>query len=338
MTPRPGRALATGYPSRSADRDAWVVARRGARPAHDPWHHQGVTVEPERSADGQVVDVATVFLTGRECPWRCVMCDLWRHTTAADTPGGAIPTQIQRARTALQARASAPSHVKLYNAGSFFDRRAVPPEDDPAIVEALHGMSHVIVESHPALIGDRTWRFQEALTSRQHGSLEVAMGLETAHPGALAALNKRITVEGFARAATRLAAHGVALRVFLLLHPPWIPAHEQRTWLRRSVTTAFECGASVVALVPTRSGEGALSAIATRAGFLPATLPDVEASVAAVLPAARGRVFVDLWDFDRLASCSACATARRARLNRLNLDQMVPPPFTCTVCGDAPAA
>ena len=27
--------------------------------------------------------MATVLLTGRECPWRCAMCDLWTYTTVS---------------------------------------------------------------------------------------------------------------------------------------------------------------------------------------------------------------------------------------------------------------
>ena len=50
------------------------------------------------------------------------------------------------------------------------------------------------------------------------------MGLETAHPDALARLNKGCTLDDFARAARALAAHGVGLRVFLLVHPPFVPA------------------------------------------------------------------------------------------------------------------
>ena len=75
------------YPIGRAARDRFVLERRGPRPPHDPWRHQGLIVEDERDgATAASLDVATVFLTGRECPWRCVMCDLWRHTTATDTP------------------------------------------------------------------------------------------------------------------------------------------------------------------------------------------------------------------------------------------------------------
>ena len=101
--------------------------------------------------------------------------------------------------------------MKLYNAGSFFDPRAVPPADDEAIGALLSPLRRVVVESHPALVGERTWRFQEQLASRGAGpALEVAMGLETAHPEALARLNKRMTLERFAAAARQLAATACA--------------------------------------------------------------------------------------------------------------------------------
>jgi hypothetical protein len=114
------------FPVAAALRDRFVLDRRGPRPAHDPWRHQGTVVEEERSADGRRTRMATVFLTGRECPWRCTMCDLWRYTTADDTPPGAIPHQVAAARAEVEAAHGPVQGLKLYNAGSFFDPRAVP--------------------------------------------------------------------------------------------------------------------------------------------------------------------------------------------------------------------
>ena len=64
------------------------------------------------------------------------------------------------------------------------------------------------------------------------------MGLETAHPDALARLNKGCTLDDFAAAARALAAHGVGLRVFLLVHPPFVPHDERTPWLLRSIDAA----------------------------------------------------------------------------------------------------
>src|ERR1700750_64874 len=89
------------YPKSGAARDRFVLDRRRARAEHDPWRYQDVLVEEERAADGHPARTATVFLTGRECPWRCVMCDLLRYTTEADTPAGANPPQAPRGGGAL---------------------------------------------------------------------------------------------------------------------------------------------------------------------------------------------------------------------------------------------
>src|SRR6185503_13278982 len=93
------------------------------------------------------------------------------------------------------------------------------------------------------------------------GRLEVAVGLETVHQDALAALNKRMTLDDFADAAAFLARHAIALRVFVLLDPPFVPHHEAAEWALSSVRTARRAGATVCAVIPTRGGNGAIDAL-----------------------------------------------------------------------------
>ncbi|NUR56720.1 MAG: radical SAM protein [Acidobacteria bacterium] len=322
------------FPASPLARDRYVVERRGSRPAHDPWRHQGVFVEDERQDDGTVARVAAVLLTGRDCAWRCTMCDLWQSTTSTDTPAGAIPSQIHDARRTLRNDVEDVTIMKLYNAGSFFDPRAVPEADYPRVVEALAGLSRVIVESHPALVGARVDRLLALLKADGMTSattLEVAMGLETAHPSALERLNKRVTFAEFRAAAAALRERGVALRVFLLIGPPFVRPDEQDVWLVRSIDAAFSCGASAVSLIPTRSGNGAMDALVRTGGFSAPTIDDVERSFALALhhAAGRGRVFLDLWDLDRLSACTSDAAWRRGRLHEMNLRQVVLPPAPC---------
>lgn len=335
--------MSTGTPSNAASgepgafpdtpdgRDRYVLERRGERPRHDPRRYQGLIVEDERTADGGRARIATVLLTGRECPWRCTMCDLWRYTTVEDTPRGAIPAQVADARDRLRRDGEPVGRMKLYNAGSFFDPRAVPETDYDPVARELSGLSHVVVESHPALVGRRVDRLLGSL-ARHPGplgavQLEVAMGLETVHPVSLDRLNKRFTVGGFVEAAGALARRGAALRVFLLISPPFVPPDEQDAWLLRSLDLAISCGASVVSLVPTRSGNGAMEALTSSGWFRPPAIDDVERSFEVALEHAQGRarVFVDLWDLDRFAHPAGSFAARRDRLHAMNLEQRVLP-------------
>jgi len=286
------------YPDTPAARDRFIIDLRGPRPAHDPWRSQRLVVEDELTELGTSVRVGTIFLTGRECPWRCAMCDLWRYTTRADTPAGAIPAQITAALDQWQRSRERISRLKLYNESNFFDPRAVPVSDYSDIAAAVGGVEQVIVESHPSLVGERVEWFLDALDGRR---LEVAMGLETVHPAALEALNKRMTTEEFASAAGILRRLGVSLRVFVLIAPPFVPPNEQDDWLLASVAFAERCGASVISLIPTRGGNGTMEALTAQKLFREPTAVDVQRSLDLVLsrvpsPESRApRILLDPW-------------------------------------------
>jgi radical SAM enzyme (TIGR01210 family) len=288
----------TDYPDAPPARDRFIVDLRSPRPQHDPWRPQDLSIEDEPTERGDVARVGTIFLTGRECPWRCAMCDLWRFTTRDDTPVGAIPAQVEAALRTWRNRGEQISRLKLYNASNFFDPRAVPERDYGAIGNQLRGLDQVIVESHPSLIGVRADRFLDALGGTR---LEVAMGLETAHPAALEALNKRMTLDDFARAADHLRRRGVSLRAFVLIGPPFVPAAEQDRWLLESVAFAEACGAAVISLIPARAGNGTMEALTAQKLFRAPTPEDIERSLNLVLARATShqppatRVFLDPW-------------------------------------------
>jgi len=314
------------YPAGRRARDAWIVAQRPARETLDPWKPHAFFVEEERTESGEIVPVAAIFLTNRECPWRCLMCDLWKHTLTERVPVGAIPAQLEHAL----ARLPAVRQIKLYNSGSFFDSQAIPPEDYGAIAERLRPFERVIVEAHPAFVGDRCWRFAELVGGR----LEVAIGLETAHPEVLARLNKGVTLAHFARVATELARRGVALRTFILVKPPFLDETEALHWAERSLDFSFDCQATVASLIPTRGGNGALEALGARGEFAPPRLRTLEAAAAYGVALRRGRVFADVWDLERFSTCPHCLPARAACLREMNLRQRVPPRVVCAMCGE----
>src|SRR5438876_7007399 len=122
------------------------------------------------------------------------------------------------------------------------------------------------------------------------------MGLETVHSEVLSRLNKRMTLEGFARAAEFLRRNQIALRAFILVKPPFLDEEEALFWAKRSLDFAFDCGATVASLIPTRFGNGALEALAAKGQFFPPKLSTLEQAVEYGVGHARGRVFADLWD------------------------------------------
>ena len=291
---------------------------RGAKAVLDPGRAYAALHEDEIDAHGVLTPTSVIFLTNRECPFRCVMCDLWVNTLDATIAPGLIPGQIRAALASLPPG----RHIKLYNAGSFFDPQAIPPEDDPAIAALVQRFDRVVVEAHPAFLagqhGERCLRFRDRLD----GSLEVAIGLETAHEGVLARLNKAMTVDSFRRAADFLARNGVALRVFILLRPPFMNEEEGVEWACRSIDVAAECGATACAVIPTRGGaQPSLRSLETV----------IEYGLAARQgpPYAQQRVFADLWDIERFFDCS-CSAARAARLRDMNTTQVIPPSISCS--------
>jgi uncharacterized Fe-S cluster-containing MiaB family protein len=344
--------------------DRRVLELRGPKAAVEQAQAYASTWEEEPDTSGLLVPTAVVFLTNRECPFRCVMCDLWVNTLDTPVNRGAIPAQIRRALAGLPPA----SQIKLYNAGSFFDPQAIPPEDDETIAASVDGFDRVIVESHPAFLeraaGERCIRFRDLLAGEagplrghrptsatgrrglatrtifrpglaqherraQQPRLEVAIGLETAHEATLARLNKRMTVESFRRAAGFLADHDIALRVFILLNPPFLRGAEAIEWACRSIDVAAECGAGVCSVIPTRGGNGAMEALGDeveRPG-----LRALEAVIEYGLSRGDLRIFADLWDTERFFDC-ACSLARAERLRAMNRGQCVTERVTCADC------
>lgn len=305
--------------------DLDIVAARPGKNRVDPWRPYAFLVEPEHTAAGLLEDVATLFLTNRECPFRCLMCDLWKNTLDTRVPDGAIPAQIDFALERLPAA----QHIKLYNSANFFDSQAIPRSDWPAIAQRVKQFKTVIVENHPRLCTDSCQIFRDQIETQ----LEVALGLETVHPEVLPRLNKQMTTQDFESAVLRLRGWGITTRAFVLLRPPYLTEQEGIEWACRSMDFAFNCGVNCVSVIPVRGGNGIMERLEGEGLYAPPRLSALEEVLEYGLRLNRGRVFMDLWDVERFGGCSACGPPRRARLLRMNLTQQSEPRLKCQTCG-----
>jgi hypothetical protein len=306
---------------RIADRE--IVAARGSRSPLDPAKPYAHFVEREHSGAGEVEDVAAVFLTNKECPFRCVFCDLWQKTLPDRIADGLVAGQVEWALANL---GDSP-HVKLYNAGSFFDPEAIPSADLPRIAELLTGKRSAIVECHPRFVDDRCISFAKAIAPVQ---LEVAIGLETVDPAVLPRIKPSMSLGDFDTAARFLKDNGIDLRAFILLGPPGHIGPERTDWAKRSIDHAFSLGVGCCVVIPVRPGNGIVDALAAQGLYSKTNLAELESVVEYGIRSGRGRVFADLWDVEWFSACARCSGARVAALEQMNLTQRPSAPTNCS--------
>jgi radical SAM enzyme (TIGR01210 family) len=335
MTVRDGTPAANELPAPvELPTTQWILQQRGTKNHVDPTVPYSFLLEEETSlsAAGQAIAVeraitervATIFLTNRECPFHCTMCDLWKNTTDETVPLGAIPGQIEYAL----ARLAQPDSVKLYNSGNFFDRHAIPREDWGPIAGIVRQFRRVIVESHPRLL-DGVETFQKLILPAQ---LEVALGLETVHPQVLPALNKQMTLDDFSSACQRLTNADIPIRAFILLRPPWLSEAEGCEWALRTIQFAFSHGVECCSVVPTRDGNGAMESLGKEGRFHPPRLESMERVLAAGLQLGRGRVLMDTWEMTRFRTCDSCDLLRVEQIERMNREQTPQAAVRCPDC------
>jgi radical SAM enzyme (TIGR01210 family) len=302
--------------------DKWIISLRGSKNNVDPQKPYGWLVEKERTIKGTIENTGIVFLTNRECPFHCLMCDLWKNTTDYTLAPGAIPNQIRYALSQMPAV----RHLKLYNSGSFFDPGAIPESDYPEIASILNSFETVIVECHPKFINEKCLKFRDMLTPDLH----IALGLETVNTEILRYLNKKMTLADFTKSISFLKKNHIPARAFILLRPPLLSEDEGIFWAERSIDFAFEAGVECCTIIPVRAGNGAMDKLLLDGDFY---LPDIH-SLEKVLEYGiglhKGRVFADTWDLELFTDCTECLGNRTSRLIHMNLNQEIINPVDCT--------
>lgn len=299
----------------------WIVTNRGEKNKVDPQKPYFWLIEKERTISGKIEDVGIIFLTNKECPFSCLMCDLWKNTTDKKVSVGAIPNQI---KFALQ-RMPKVKHLKLYNSGSFFDKNAIPEEDYEEIAVLLSEFETIIVESHPKFINKRCLRFNDLLKPALH----VAIGLETANTEILKILNKQMTLDDFKSSVNFLSKNSIKTRAFILLKPPFHSEKEGVLWAKKSIDFAFNAGVECCTVIPVRAGNGSLDYLIKQDDFRLPKIQSLEKVLEYGISLNKGRVFADVWDLHLFSDCENCLDKRVNRLTEMNLNQRIIKQISC---------
>lgn len=319
--------------------NSWILKHRGAKNKVDPTRPYAWLVEPERAANGSIQQTGTVFLTNRECPFKCLMCDLWKNTTDFSVSPTDLQNQLEFALNQFDAdlgEAERVEQLKLYNSGNFFDPKAIDPAALPSLAKVVNqrtarqNLSNLVIENHPRLVGPTSIEFGRQLDC----SLEIAMGLETVQSAVLQKLNKQMTLSDFERATSFLIDQGFAVRSFILLKTPFQSELEGVEQALRAIEFAFSIGVHCCAVIPTRTGNGALDQLELQGLFSEPRLSSLETVIGEglLLSSGQQRVFVDLWDAQRFSTCPDCLEERIARMNRMNLSQQFERAIECSQC------
>ena len=303
----------------------WIVSKRKKKNTVNPQKPYAWLIEKEHSQFGIIVDVGIIFLTNRECPFHCLMCDLWKNTTDEIVPIGAIPNQIKWALNQMPKV----KHLKLYNSGSFFDKKAIPKADYERIALLLADFETVIVESHPKFINEDCLEFKNLLKPK----LEIAIGLETVHPELINKLNKKMTLEDFEKSVAFLTKNNINTRAFILLKPPFLSEEEGIYWAEKSIDFAFDAGVECCTVIPVRAGNGALDYLQKTGNFSLPTIQSLETVLEYGIELKKGRIFADTWDLDLFSNCDKCLNERIQRITEINLNQEIVKKVICS-CDD----
>jgi radical SAM enzyme (TIGR01210 family) len=145
-----------------------------------------------------------------------------------------------------------PLSVKIYTSGSFFDEEEVPPAARNQILNLIASdarIAEVVIESRPEYVSEEVLTGLEDLL---HGrAVEIGVGLESSSDRVRSlCVNKGFSFTDFLDAVKRAKSHGIGVRTYVLLKPPFLTEMDAITDAKRTIRAALEAGASTISLNP----------------------------------------------------------------------------------------
>ena len=166
-------------------------------------------------AGGEKVKAMVVIMRTNGCCWvkhgGCTMCG-YREASLTNVTAEDLNKQIDQALSKYKGE----PFVKFYTSGSFLDDNEVPPSVRARVFEEFKDCKRILFESRPEFITPE-------VVATLPSNVTVALGLESSDPEVLkVSVRKGFTPDDIKRAGTLLKEHGLGVRTYLLLKPPFM--------------------------------------------------------------------------------------------------------------------
>lgn len=181
----------------------------------------------------------------------CTMCSYILDGSGTAVPAESIINQFTKSMEALETK-DAPLSVKLYTSGSFFDPEEVPLSARQAILDTIaqdKRVREVVLESRPEYVtSEVVSKVRATLGDR---IIELGVGLESSDDTVRSlCINKGFSLSDFKTALDTAKTHGIGIRSYVLIKPPFLTERDALDDSMRTIETAANMGVTTISVNP----------------------------------------------------------------------------------------
>lgn len=201
------------------------------------------------------VEAGVIILPTIGCRWGrkegCIMCG-YVYDAAREISQEKVVEEFKKALTKIDGI----EYLKIFTSGSFLDPQELSASSIREIlIHIPKNIKRVQIESRPEFIKEKSLTEIKKMLAAE---LEIGIGLETATDRIRESINKGFSFDDFEKAVRLCKRHGVKVKAYLLLKPPFLTEEEALQDVKDSIVKARKTGADRVSVNPLNVQRGTL--------------------------------------------------------------------------------
>jgi hypothetical protein len=201
------------------------------------------------------VEAGVIILPTIGCRWGrkegCIMCG-YVYDAAREISQEKVVEEFKKALTKIDGI----EYLKIFTSGSFLDPQELSASSIREIFTHIpKNIKRVQIESRPEFIKEKSLTEIKKMLAAE---LEIGIGLETATDRIRESINKGFSFDDFEKAVRLCKRHGVKVKAYLLLKPPFLTEEEALQDVKDSIVKARKAGADRVSVNPLNVQRGTL--------------------------------------------------------------------------------